>query len=164
MNYLPCSLGLAYRPPALRLSTLSLHFAVTFRPLSAMMQEEGVIGMCACGCVSVNVFMQVCVCNGYWSDGGGGMLGLCCADVIIRHWNSENSWEGWTVLEGFFICCSSPTPSQLLALRKNTTCSNTQQSITPNCRTHIVNNKYPRTSYNCNLMVLRFTSICDMLV
>lgn len=126
------------------------------------MQVDGVIGTCACVCVCFHT--SVCVCSGCWGDGGGGGMGLCCADVIIRHWNSVNSREGWTVVEGFFICCNCPTPSEPLALRKNTTCSNTQQSITPNCGKHILNNKYPRTSYNFNLMALRFTSICDTLV
>lgn len=91
---------------------------------------------------------------------------LCSMDVIIRNLNSGNSWEGWMVLEGFCICSGPASPSAAGLTEKYNMFQHTpsQQSITPNCRTHIVNNKYPETSYNCNLMSLRFTSICDMLV
>lgn len=48
---------------------------------------------CVCAC------LHVCVCcDGMRREGGSVWVS---ADVIIRPWNSENSWEGWTVLEGF---------------------------------------------------------------
>lgn len=130
----------------------------------------GLWGLCACVCACMRVRW-----GGVRKDGREGVYWVS-ADVIIRPWNSENSWVGWTVLEGFLSAprtkppplpsartphASPPSP---LALRKNSACSNTQQSITPNCRTHIVNNKYSRTSCNCNLMAVEFTSICDMRV
>lgn len=88
-----------------------------------------------------------------------------CAHADVHNKCHNKTLKFWEFLGRFFFisrCC--PALSELLPLWKNTRCSNTQQSITPNCRTHIINNKYPRTSYNCNLMLLRFTSICDMLV
>lgn len=107
---LPLPLSLPSNLP-LSAPRLSIPFSLHFLPslaLSPVYDDAGggAIGMCAC----VHVFMQVCVCNGCWGGGGVGLLGLCSADVIIRNWNSGNSWEGWTVLEGFSSAAAAQPP------------------------------------------------------
>lgn len=126
-------------------------------------------------CVHMLVCACMYTCKSVFVMGVGAveLLGLSAADVIIRigilEIPGKFSWSS----EAFHLLhrpstLPIPVPPQRHwpygKIQHVPADTPSQQSITTNCGTHIVNNKYPKTSCNCNLMALRFTNICDMLV